>query len=446
MSDRLAPAPGVRLYYLDDAGVLFCEARQELHLMNTAAALIFSLLEEHGDEAAIVAGLAPILGVDADASRELVRTALVQWREQGFVGASVIAPAPTATPAPAATASATATPTVATDPTPASHAAQLPAAASFATRRYRLLSSRFLLRFSNGAQVRVVEPILDHLQEDDVEATVTSTIDIVDSDGRIGVYHDEKLTATCAALDELAPIVKSTVWQTVLRDEAYFLDIHAGVVSDGERCLLLPAAPGSGKSTLTAALAHAGFEFFSDEVALLEDDTLDVLPVPLALCVKDAGIDALAQHFPRLRALPVHRRGDGKRVVYLPPAREQRPRDERARRVHALVFPQYVPGSETALTPLARPAALQALLSQCLRVAVRLDCARVERIVSWIAKLPCYALRVGTSEAAVAAIETIFPLDRAAKLSSTAQVSSTGKLSSTTDLSSTARQHDCRPP
>ncbi|HEX7327670.1 MAG TPA: hypothetical protein VF428_03920, partial [Casimicrobiaceae bacterium] len=146
MSDRLAPAPGVRLYYLDYAGVLFCETRQELHLLNTAATLIFALLEEHGDEAVIVSALAPMLGVDAGASRELVRTALEQWRGQGFVGASAAAAV-----------------TVAAEPTPAPPAARLPAAASFASRRYRLLSSRFLLRFSDDAQVRVIEPILEHL-------------------------------------------------------------------------------------------------------------------------------------------------------------------------------------------------------------------------------------------------------------------------------------------
>lgn len=402
MSERIEPAPGTRLYYLDDSGVLFCEARQELHLLNAAATLIFSLLEEHGDEGAIASALAPILGIDTAASRERVRSAIAQWREQGFVCASVATSATVDSPA-------TADSPAAAEPVPTLQRARLPAPASFAARRYRLLSSRFLLRFSADAQVRVVEPILEHLQDDDDAAAITSTIDIVDSDGRIDVYHDEELVATCEALDQLAPIVKSTVWQTVLRDEAYFLDIHAGVVSDGKRCLLLPAAPGSGKSTLTAALVHAGFEFFSDEVALLEDGTLDVLPVPLALCVKDTGIGALASHYPRLRGSPVHRRGDGKRVVYLPPAREHRPFDERARPVHALVFPQYAPGSETALTPLPRPAALQALLSQCLRVAARLDFERVERIVAWIAKLPCYALRVGDSEAAVAAIGAIFP-------------------------------------
>ena len=37
-----SPATGTRLYYLDDAGVLFSEATQELHLLNASATAIWS--------------------------------------------------------------------------------------------------------------------------------------------------------------------------------------------------------------------------------------------------------------------------------------------------------------------------------------------------------------------------------------------------------------------
>lgn len=389
MSERVEPAPGVRLYYLDDTGLLFCEAQQELHMLNTTATLIWSLLEEHeGDEAATAGTLAGIHGIDTARSRSYVHQAVAEWRTKGFLGSDAVTPEPAPAPVPSAP--------------------PLVDEARHAARRYRLLSSRFLIRFSSEPQITIVAPVIEHLA-DDGAGPPTAAIDIVESDKRISVYRDREFVAACDALDQLAPIVKATVWNAVLRDEAYFLDIHAGVVSDGKRCLLLPAAPGSGKSTLTAALVHAGLEFFSDEIALLEDATLDVLPVPLALCVKDTGIDALASRYPRLRTLAIHRRGDGKNVVYLPPTREQRPAKHEARPVHALVFPRFAQGETTSLAPLPRPAALQALLSQCLRVAQRLDVHRVERLVQWISTLPCYALRHGDTESAVAAVLGLLP-------------------------------------
>ncbi len=95
--------------------------------------------------------------------------------------------------------------------------------------------------------------------------------------------------------------------------------MHAGVVAGPAGAILLPAPPGSGKSTLTAGLVAAGLDYFSDEVALLAEDDLAVMPFPLAMCVKDTGIDALAALFPAITALPMHTRMDGKRVVYMPP-------------------------------------------------------------------------------------------------------------------------------
>ena len=46
--------------------------------------------------------------------------------------------------------------------------------------------------------------------------------------------------------------------------------VHAAVVEQGGRAMILPAPPGSGKSTLCAALSYAGWRLFSDEFALID--------------------------------------------------------------------------------------------------------------------------------------------------------------------------------
>lgn len=400
MTTGLQPAAGVRLYYLDDAGVLFSQASQELHLLNPTATVIWSLLEEGLDEPAIATVLRDGHGLDEAQGRAFVSMALADWRAKGFIGDGAPPAAPD--PAPHAAATANEPPWIA----PAAHREQC----------YRLLSSHIAIRYSSEPQVRVVHPVLEHL-ETGAEGTAPTQVDIVESDGRLLVYRDRMLYAESRGIDALAPIVKALVWATVLRDHAYFLNIHAGVVSDGRECVLLPAPPGSGKSTLTASLVHAGFEFFSDEIALLEDATLHVFPVPLAICVKDSGIDALAGRFPQVRTLPIHRRGDGKRVAYLPPPPDRRPSSERPRPVRALVFPRYVPGAPASLAPLPRAEALQRLLSQCLTVAEPLDVDRVETIVRWIAGIPCHALEFGNTDGAVEALASMFPMPVGARQS-----------------------------
>jgi len=50
----------------------------------------------------------------------------------------------------------------------------------------------------------------------------------------------------------------------------HYVVYHAAVLERGGRALVLPAPPGSGKSTLTAALAQRGWRLLSDELALLD--------------------------------------------------------------------------------------------------------------------------------------------------------------------------------
>jgi hypothetical protein len=390
----MQPAAGMRLYYLDDAGVLFSEAGQELHLLNPTAAVIWSLLEEGCDEPAIITALQETHGLDVARAREYVSMALADWREKGFLGDAV-------------------TPSGSGSTRDAALPVKGPPWTGEAThheRHYRLLSSHIAIRFSSDAQVRVVHPVLEHLEAGGNRVAPTPTrIDIIESGDRLLVYRDQEFFAESRGIDALAPVVKSLVWVTVLRDHAYFLDIHAGVVSDGTQCVVLPAPPGSGKSTLTASLVHAGFEFFSDEIALLQDATLHVFPVPLAICIKDAGIDALADRFPQVRTLPLHRRGDGKRVAYLSPPAQRRPSTEHPRPVRALVFPHFARGASTSLEPLPRAQALQRLMSQCMVVAEPLTVDRVETLVRWVAGVPCYALEYGSTDGAIDAMTSVFP-------------------------------------
>jgi predicted ATPase len=45
--------------------------------------------------------------------------------------------------------------------------------------------------------------------------------------------------------------------------------LHAAVVEKNGKALILPALPGSGKSTLSAALAMNGWRFLSDEFTMI---------------------------------------------------------------------------------------------------------------------------------------------------------------------------------
>jgi hypothetical protein len=69
-----------------------------------------------------------------------------------------------------------------------------------------------------------------------------------------------------------------------------FIFIHAGVVADGERAILMPGRTFAGKTTLVRSLVEAGAIYYSDEFAVL-DETGRVHPYarPLSYRPPDGG-------------------------------------------------------------------------------------------------------------------------------------------------------------
>ena len=67
-----------------------------------------------------------------------------------------------------------------------------------------------------------------------------------------------------------------------------YLVIHSATLERGGRALLMPAPPGSGKSTLCAALITRGWRLLSDEFALVDPATGLLVPVPRPVALKGA--------------------------------------------------------------------------------------------------------------------------------------------------------------
>lgn len=65
--------------------------------------------------------------------------------------------------------------------------------------------------------------------------------------------------------------------------------VHAATLSRNGAAVVFPGAPGAGKSTLALALASAGFDYLSDETAVI-DASLDVISYPKPIVVGDESI------------------------------------------------------------------------------------------------------------------------------------------------------------
>lgn len=64
--------------------------------------------------------------------------------------------------------------------------------------------------------------------------------------------------------------------------------LHAGAVSNGQRCIILPGKSGSGKSTLTAWLILNGYQYLTDELVFISNEgQVSPLTRPISLKINE---------------------------------------------------------------------------------------------------------------------------------------------------------------
>lgn len=144
-----------------------------------------------------------------------------------------------------------------------------------------------------------------------------------------------------------------TNWLLAQRLNAYLL-LHAGVVARGDHAVILPAAPGSGKSTLTCALHLAGWRFLSDEFGVIDTETAAALPLTKPAALKNRSIDVIAA-IPGATLGPVFpgtRKGD---VAHFVPSQESVRQRHQPAQPRLVIFPQYRAGARQRCTPVSPP-------------------------------------------------------------------------------------------
>lgn len=99
-------------------------------------------------------------------------------------------------------------------------------------------------------------------------------------------------------LDQAFPMFEWGLNWCVSSHANRYLIIHAAVVEKGGYAAILPAPPGSGKSTLCAALVNRGWRLLSDELALVRVGDGKIIPLPRPVSLKNESIDIIQCYQP----------------------------------------------------------------------------------------------------------------------------------------------------
>jgi HprK-related kinase A len=134
---------------------------------------------------------------------------------------------------------------------------------------------------------------------------------------------------------------------------SHLLLLHAGVVERDGGALVMPAVPGSGKSTLTAALSLSGWRLLSDEFGAYDPAVRAFRAVLKPVALKNESIGVIRAFSPGARfgpEFPKTRKGTVSHLAATPESVAGRHETAAPR---AVVLPQWRAGSPTRLEPVA---------------------------------------------------------------------------------------------
>jgi HprK-related kinase A len=187
------------------------------------------------------------------------------------------------------------------------------------------------------------------------------------------------------------PLLEWGVNWTLAERSNHCLLLHSGVVEKQGVGIVLPAVPGSGKSTLTAALMLSGYRLLSDEFGVVRFEDGALMPMLKGAALKNASIDVIRGAFPHARlgpSFPKTRKGT---VAHLAPdAHSVRQRGTPAA-PGLIVFPLYQAEAETALEVMGSSQAFSKLVVNSFNYEL-LGAAGFEAACKVIDACECYRL------------------------------------------------------
>lgn len=157
-------------------------------------------------------------------------------------------------------------------------------------------------------------------------------------------------------------------WCIATHAHHYFM-LHSAVLEKNGKGLILPAPPGSGKSTLCAELAFKGWRLLSDEFALISHDAKHLTPLVRPISLKNQSIDIIqGRNSDVTIGSIVHNTSKGT-VAHVKPKQDWLTRQFETANPAWIIFPQYKAGSDLKVTRLSQSDAFMQIVSNSFNYA-----------------------------------------------------------------------------
>lgn len=259
---------------------------------------------------------------------------------------------------------------------------------------YMVADVSLTIYFSSANADECIRPLFEHLEIDDVaccEVNAHVDFEIRDTPNGYEIASDGTSMGTFKSMDQLLESMTAKLVDVVHDRSENAFSLHAAVIGYGDRCILMPGRSGSGKSTLTAALVAAGYSYYTDDTALL-DEEFRAIPLPSPLVLKGKKWPSLEPILPDIAHLPIYTRG-GADVRYWSPPRSEIARENLP--VGAIIFPTYRRDEAFRVTELSPAQTLERIVGASCMIRAPIDDVILDQLIGWLEQIPSYAMTYG---------------------------------------------------
>jgi HprK-related kinase A len=185
-----------------------------------------------------------------------------------------------------------------------------------------------------------------------------------------------------------------------------YLIVHAAVIACGGDAAILPGAPGSGKSTICAAMLVRGWRLLSDELTLVQPATGLVTPLPRPVSLKNRSIQALQAFATDVALGPVTQGTVKGEVSHLKPSQESVYRSDEPARPAWIVLPRYAEGAAIDVERIDKAQAFMELAENAFNYSVY-GRRGFELLANLVDRAECYRLTYSDLDSATAELARI---------------------------------------
>jgi len=179
---------------------------------------------------------------------------------------------------------------------------------------------------------------------------------------QVRFYFDEREPFKPLPIAHAFPLFEWGLNWCIAKYVHQYLIIHSAVLEKNGKAIILPGAPGAGKSTLCAAMMLRGWRLLSDEMALISPSGQRVRPIPRPVALKNDSIEII-RAFDKSAVLGPKSYDTSKgTVAHLRPTHDCITRADEDVNVRFVIMPKYQKDSHTKFMQLAKPEMLNQLI------------------------------------------------------------------------------------